>query len=1027
MSSTTKENDSKAKVAVDDTSPDNNSAEPSAHSGDNDLVQELEPDQQTSIERADKRDNTEENDSSSAAKDTNPVTGENESETKGKEDSNTSENEPADSSKKEDTAASHEGAEPSEEHKADPTQESTESKSRSTKPRKSWWFAKKKDEQPREPAKESKLKENPFSRFLSMGEGRRQKELERIAQDICGLSERFESMSDEELGGITAYFRERHGRGETLDDLLPEAFAAVREASGRALGMRHFPVQLMGGVVLHRGMIAEMKGGEGKTLVAPLAAYLNAIAGKGVHVVTVNDYLAKRDSEWMGKVYGFLGMSVGCLQNDMKLDRKKPAYAADVTYGTNSEFGFDYLRDNMAGSRDQRVQRGHSFAIVDEADSILIDEARTPLIISGVDPTPVERYIQFARAVEGLSEDDVSVDEAKHTVYATEEGLDRVEGILGLEVYADASGLLANHLRQALRARFLFHRDDQYVVAEGKVKIVDEFTGRILKGRRYSEGLHQAIEAKEGVEVLHESMTIATVTLQNYFRLYDKLSGMTGTAKSADAEFRETYGTPVVTIPTNRTVIREDREDYVFLTRRDKLRAVVDEVERRHAKRQPVLVGTTSVEASEELDRLMGERGIPHQTLNAKDPGREAAIVANAGRVGAVTIATNMAGRGTDIILGGRREDYIHEALQQAGVQVDDAKKYAQNQMKLQGDLVRDNFGGLLVIGTERHDSRRIDDQLRGRSGRQGDPGESRFYLSLEDRLLRLYGRGRLDAMSRVMRRAGWGEEEPAEDRGISKQVTKAQERVESMHYGTRKQVLDYDDVMDRQRRAVYDERDAILDDADIEGRAIRHAVDIIGAIVEETCGGSHAKGERDIDGLNAWVGDMTGDESFDAAELGEDAGLDDLVDGIEKAFAERWDAQRGAMGEEAFGELCRQVLLRSLDQHWVDHLVDMDHLKQGVGLRGLAQRDPLVEYKREAFDSFRDLVREIYADLLRIMLRLEAEGGVRADEVVPGEGNPFREENLSYSKSGESTIQDESDLSAMADIAGKVDIEADD
>ena len=1027
MSSTTKENDSKAKVAVDDTSPDNNSAEPSAHSGDNDLVQELEPDQQTSIERADKRDNTEENDSSSAAKDTNPVTGENESETKGKEDSNTSENEPADSSKKEDTAASHEGAEPSEEHKADPTQESTESKSRSTKPRKSWWFAKKKDEQPREPAKESKLKENPFSRFLSMGEGRRQKELERIAQDICGLSERFESMSDEELSGITAYFRERHGRGETLDDLLPEAFAAVREASGRALGMRHFPVQLMGGVVLHRGMIAEMRTGEGKTLVAPLAAYLNAIAGKGVHVVTVNDYLAKRDSEWMGKVYGFLGMSVGCLQNDMKLDRKKPAYAADVTYGTNSEFGFDYLRDNMVGSRDQRVQRGHSFAIVDEADSILIDEARTPLIISGVDPTPVERYIQFARAVEGLSEDDVSVDEAKHTVYATEEGLDRVEGILGLEVYADASGLLANHLRQALRARFLFHRDDQYVVAEGKVKIVDEFTGRILKGRRYSEGLHQAIEAKEGVEVLHESMTIATVTLQNYFRLYDKLSGMTGTAKSADAELRETYGTPVVTIPTNRTMIREDREDYVFLTRRDKLRAVVDEVGRRHEKGQPVLVGTTSVEASEELDRLMGERGIPHQTLNAKDPGREAAIVANAGRVGAVTIATNMAGRGTDIILGGRREDYIHEALQQAGVQVDDAKKYAQNQMKLQGDLVRDNFGGLLVIGTERHDSRRIDDQLRGRSGRQGDPGESRFYLSLEDRLLRHYGRGRLDAMSRVMRRAGWGEEEPAEDRRISAQVTKAQERVESMHYGMRKQVLDYDDVMDRQRRAIYDERDAILDDADTESRAIGHARDIIGAIIEETCGGSHAKGERDIDGLNAWVGDMTGDESFDAAELGEDAGLDDLVDGIEKAFAERWDAQRGAMGEEAFGELCRQVLLRSLDQHWVDHLVYMDHLKQGVGLRGLAQRDPLVEYKREAFDSFRDLVREIYADLLRIMLRLKAEGGVKADEVVPEEENPFREENLSYSKSGESTIQDESDLSAMAGVTGGTDAEADD
>ena len=1036
MSLTTKENDSKAKVAVDDTSPENNSAEPSAHSGDNSLVQELEPDQQTSIERADERDDTEENDSSSAAEDADPVMGENESETKGKEDSNTSENEPADSSKKEDTAASHEGAEPSEEHKADPTRISTEDKSGSTKPRKSWWFAKKKDEHLREPAKESKLRENLFSRFLSMGEGMRQKELERITRKVEDLSDHFESMSDEELRDMTAHFRERHERGEELDELLPEAFAAVREASGRTLEMRHFPVQLMGGVVLHRGMIAEMKGGEGKTLVAPLAAYLNAIPGRGVHVVTVNDYLAKRDSEWMGRVYRRLGMSVGCLQNDMDRDERRDAYAADVTYGTNSEFGFDYLRDHMVMRANQRVQRGHSFAIVDDADSILIDEARTPLIISGVDPTPVERYIQFARAVEGLSEDDVSVDEAKHTVYATEDALDRVEGILGLEVYADKSGLLANHLRQALRARFLFHRDDQYVISKGEVKIVDESTGRILKGRRYSEGLHQAIEAKEGVEVLHESMTIATVTLQNYLRLYDKLSGMTGTAKSADAELRETYGTPVVTIPTNRTMIREDREDYVFLTRRDKLRAVVDEVERRHAKRQPVLVGTTSVEASEELDRLMGERGIPHQTLNAKDPGREAAIVANAGRVGAVTIATNMAGRGTDIILGGSHEGYVHERLRQLGVrdpegalpwQLEQAERYAQNQMKLQGDLVRDNFGGLLVIGTERHDSRRIDDQLRGRSGRQGDPGESRFYLSLEDRLLRLYGKGRLDAMSRVMRRAGWGEGEPAEDRRISAQVTKAQERVESMHYGTRKQVLDYDDVMDRQRRAVYDERDAILDDADTESRAIRHALDIIGAIVEETCGGPRRREERDVDGLNAWVGDMTGDESFDALGLGGDAGLDELADGIEAAFAERWDAQREAMGEEAFGDLCRRALLRKLDQHWVDHLVYMDHLKQGVGLRGLAQRDPLVEYKGEAFDSFRDLVREIYADFLRTILRLEAEGGVRADEVAPEKENPFREENLSYSKSGESTIQDESDLSTMANVTEGTDKEADD
>ena len=887
----------------------------------------------------------------------------------------------------------------------------------------------------------STARESLFMPAISMGEGRRQKELERIARKVEDLSDRFESMSDEELGGMTEYFRERHERGEELDDLLPEAFAAVREASGRTLGMRHFPVQLMGGVVLHRGMIAEMKGGEGKTLVAPLAAYLNAIAGKGVHVVTVNDYLAKRDSEWMGRVYGFLGMSVGCLQNDMDPGERRGEYLPDVTYGTNSEFGFDYLRDNMVGSPDQRMQRGHSFAIVDEADSILIDEARTPLIISGIDPTPVERYRQFARAVEGLSEDDVSVDEAKHTVYATEEGLDKVEDILGLEVYADASGLLANHLKQALVARFLFHRDDQYVISKGEVKIVDEFTGRILKGRRYSEGLHQAIEAKEGVEIRYESMTMATVTLQNYFRLYDKLSGMTGTAKSADAELRETYGTPVVTIPTNRPVIRKDQEDYVFLTRQDKLRAVADEVERRHEKGQPVLVGTTSVEASEELDRLMGKRGIPHQTLNAKDPGREAAIVANAGRVGAVTIATNMAGRGTDIILGGSYEGHLEEGLRQVRAQssegalpwqVEQAEEYARTQMRRQGDLVR-NLGGLLVIGTERHDSRRIDDQLRGRSGRQGDPGESCFYLSLEDRLLRLYGKGRLDAMTKVMKKVGWGEGEPAEDRRISAQVTKAQERVENIHHGMRKQVLDYDDVMDKHRRAVYDERDAILDGADIEGRVTGHgliaghAVDIIDAIVEETCGGARRKGERDVDGLNAWVSDMTGDESFDAEKLGEGAGVDELADDIEDVFAERWDAQKEAMGEEAFRELCRQVLLRSLDQHWVDHLVDMDHLKQGMGLRGLAQRDPLVEYKREAFDSFGNLVKEIYADFLRIMLRLKVEGDVKADEVVPEEGNPFREENLSYSRSGESTIQDDSDLPAMADIAGNVDIEADD
>ena len=550
----------------------------------------------------------------------------------------------------------------------------------------------------------------------------------------------------------------------------------------------------------------------------------------------------------------------------------------------------------------QRVQRGHAFAIVDDADSILIDEARTPLIISDPGVSSASTYRDFARAVCELTPGvDFKLDEAEHAIMTTEEGLEKIERRLGIDdLYSDPSGQIANHLKQALRAQYLFHRDRQYVVVDGEIKIVDESTGCVMEGRLYLEGLHQAIEAKEGVEIRNESMTMATVTLQNYLRLYDKLSGMTGTAKSADAELRETYGTPVVTIPTNRPVIRKDREDYVFLTRRDKLRAVVDEVGRRHEKGQPVLVGTTSVEASEELDRLMGERGIPHQTLNAKDPGREAAIVANAGRVGAVTIATDMAGRGTDIILGGSYEGHLGEGLRQVGArssegalpwQLEQARRYAQNQMKLQGDLVRDNFGGLLVIGTERHDSRRIDDQLRGRSGRQGDPGESRFYLSLEDRLLRRYGRGRLDAMAKVMKKVGWGEGEPAEDRKISAQVTKAQERVESMHYGMRKQVLDYDDVMDRQRWAVYAERDAILDGADVERRAIGHARDIIGAIVEETCGGSHTKGERDIEGLNAWVSDMTGDGSFDALVFGEDASVDELADAIEAAFAERWDA----------------------------------------------------------------------------------------------------------------------------------------
>ena len=1012
-----------------------------------------------------------------------------------------------------------------------------------------------------------------------MGEGMRQKELERVARKVEKLSERFESMSDEELGGMTAQFRERHERGETLDELLPEAFAAVREASGRALGMRHFPVQLMGGVVLHRGMIAEMRTGEGKTLVAPLAAYLNAIPGKGVHVVTVNDYLAKRDSEWMGKVYGLLGMSVGCLQNDMDPGKRRREYLPDVTYGTNSEFGFDYLRDNMVSSRRQRIQRGHAFAIVDEADSILIDEARTPLIISGIDPTPVDRYVQFARAVEELSEDDVSVDEAKHTVYATEEGLDKVERILGLDVYADASGLLANHLKQALVARFLFHRDDQYVISKGKVKIVDEFTGRILKGRRYSEGLHQAIEAKEGVKIRYESMTMATITLQNYFRLYDKLSGMTGTAKSADAELRETYGTPVVTIPTNRPVIRKDQEDYVFLTRKDKLKAVVDEVGRRHAKGQPVLVGTVSIESSERLSRILDKRGISksdesgksgHEVLNAKHHEREAQIVAQAGREGAVTIATNMAGRGTDIILGGNPDELARDMLRERGyfrpakegeeprepseAEWGEALGEARKVCEAERERVL-KAGGLCVIGTERHESRRIDNQLRGRSGRQGDPGETQFYLSLEDDLMRLFGGDRMDRIAAMMARYDMPADVPIQSKLVSRAIESAQRKVEEINFAMRKQVLDYDDVMNEQRRVIYEERDKILDGKDLLGHINDVTYDTVRRKVEELCPEGQDSEDWDLVGLRRWVEGLTGrkdmpefgsdldrageeqdrdegvssevmdaregresslseergdgsddgpaasisnpdedagsqptgtgkgdeksdssgdaethgkdgEEESDGSELAnvasgegdrpvqdgkkplsvspkagdedevhssskdqdepagkedeisvsgkslvaskdsaktigttnEDGGVSssqsvravpsddeghdlfdiddldqiDVIDHVDHFVSGCYSEKSDQLPDGMMQALSAQVMLRVIDTRWMSYLQEMDYLRAGIGLRGFGQRDPLVEYKAEAYAAFTELVNTMYEDFLRTILRIE-------------------------------------------------------
>ena len=700
-----------------------------------------------------------------------------------------------------------------------------------------------------------------FSKILSIGSDKELREYNSIAAKVSSLGDTFAKMDDEELAGQTVRFRERHANGESLDDLLPEAFACAREASDRVLGMRHFDVQVVGGIALHRGTIAEMKTGEGKTLVSTLAGYLNGIAGDGVHIVTVNDYLARRDSEWMGKLYNFLGLEVGLLQNGMPLADKRPAYAADITYGTNSEFGFDYLRDNMVMRADMRVQRGHKFAIVDEVDSILIDEARTPLIISGAGTKSADTYKEFARAVRGLErgeeperdplggpvpepDGDYIMDEAKHTIAATERGLRKIEQRLGVDIYSDLSGQLANHLQQALKAQYMFHRDKDYVVIDGEVKIVDEFTGRIMEGRRWSEGLHQAVEAKEGVLVREENQTLATITLQNYFRLYDKLSGMTGTAMTEDAEFREIYKLPVTEIPPNKPVVRVDHDDRIYRTIEYKFNAVADDVEQRHAKGQPVLVGTVSIESSEKLSKMLTSRGIKHEVLNAKFHEREAQIVAQAGREGAVTIATNMAGRGTDILLGGNPDELADEMLAEAGTPADiatpeqlaEARKKAREICSAERERVL-AAGGLAVIGTERHESRRIDNQLRGRAGRQGDPGETQFYLSLEDDLMRLFGADRMDRIGALMAKYDMPPDMPLKAKMVSKAIESAQRKVEEINYAMRKSVLDYDDVMNQQRQVIYEERNKILDGKDL----IEHISEVTSATVErevrERCG----------------------------------------------------------------------------------------------------------------------------------------------------------------------------------------------
>ena len=857
-----------------------------------------------------------------------------------------------------------------------------------------------------------------LSKLLTLGEGKQLKHYEATAAKINGLESEMQARSDQELRALTAAFRERAQNGEDLKSLLPEAFAAVREASVRTLGLRHFDVQLIGGMALNDCQIAEMKTGEGKTLVSTLAGYLNALPGNNVHVVTVNDYLARRDSEWMGQVYRFLGMEVGLIQNGMRPDKKIPAYKADVTYGTNSEFGFDYLRDNMVTRAEARVQRGHHFAIVDEVDSILIDEARTPLIISGAGTQAAETYNKFARVMVGLvPEADFDMDEAKKTINATESGLEKIEAMLGIDdIYADPSGQLPNHLQQALKAQFLFHRDVDYVVVNGEVKIVDEFTGRIMEGRRYSEGLHQALEAKERVLVREENQTLATITLQNYFRLYEKLSGMTGTAMTEDAEFREIYKLPVVAIPPNRPVARKDEDDLIYRTVEAKFNAVADDVAERNKAGQPCLIGTVSIESSEKLSRLLDKRGIKHETLNAKNHEREAHIIAQAGRVGAVTIATNMAGRGTDILLGGNPDVLADDVLRERGLDPDaepltedgepnpalptdeqraDALAEAKRVCAEEHDQVI-AAGGLTVIGTERHESRRIDNQLRGRAGRQGDPGVTQFYLSLEDDLMRLFGGNRMDSIARMMEKTDMPEDMPIQAGMVSKAIEGAQRQVESMHFAARKNVLEYDDVMNLQRVAIYSERNAILDGKDMDERIPEIIGDAVEAVVAENCPAKVPSDDWDAKAVELWAANMTGRDDFSVAEVDHDDDPAVLSEALEAYLEDVFASKSEQLGEPVMKMLEGQVMLRMIDTRWMAHLQEMDYLKAGIGLRAFGQRDPLVEYKNEAYNAFQNLTAGMYEDYLRTLLRLQV--AVKQEQPALAEDKSPLDGKVSYS-----------------------------
>ncbi len=825
-----------------------------------------------------------------------------------------------------------------------------------------------------------------LDKLLRAGEGKLLKKLSSIAQSVNALEQNFVDLTDEELRDETRQFRERYAAGETLDDLLPEAFAAVREAAKRTIGLRHFDVQLMGGAALHLGNIAEMKTGEGKTLVATTAAYLNAIPGKGVHVVTTNDFLAGYQSELMGRVYRALGMTTGCLISGQDPAVRKAQYECDITYGTNNEFGFDYLRDNMALTKADLVQRGHFFAIVDEVDSILIDEARTPLIISGPASPEVNRWFGvFSKLVQTLEIDvDYEVDEKKRTVGVLESGIDKVEDYLGItNLYESANTPLISFLNNAIRAKELFRKDRDYVVVNGEVQIVDEHTGRILPGRRYNEGMHQAIEAKEGVAIKAENQTLATITLQNYFRMYEKLSGMTGTAETEAAEFMSTYKLGVVPIPTNMPMIRKDQSDLIFKNEEVKFRMVVEDIAERHQTGQPILVGTTSVEKSEYLSKLLAKRGVKHEVLNAKNNAREAAIVAQAGRFGAVTVATNMAGRGTDIMLGGNAEFLAVAEMQKLGLdpveQADDYEKAwdevfekIKSQVAIEAEKVL-AVGGLYVLGTERHESRRIDNQLRGRSGRQGDPGESRFYLSLTDDLMRLFNSG---AAAALMNRSSVPDDSVIESKVVSKAIASAQSQVEARNAEIRKNILKYDDVMNRQREAIYSDRRHILEGDDISGTFQKFMEQVVTEVVRSEVTDTSVD-DWDLPGLwntlsQIYPVGLEVEEVLQEARGVSKPSVSWLVEEILSDARIAYERRTQDVGEQVMRELERRVMLSVIDRKWRDHLYEMDYLKEGIGLRAMAQRDPLVEYQREGYNMFSDMMAGIREEAVQFLFNVE-------------------------------------------------------